>query len=61
MTQILDVTTSEDVCTRQRTKVLHYFLPDTNNGLLKSNLFSSFFSLKKVAASLNQFFVLLDS
>ena len=37
MTQILDVTTSEDVCTRQRTKVLHYFLPDTNNGLLKSN------------------------
>ena len=37
MTQILDVTTSEDVCTRQRTKVLHYFLPDTNNRLLKSN------------------------
>ena len=37
MTQILDVTTSEDVCTRQRTKVLHYLLPDTNNRLLKSN------------------------
>ena len=37
MTQILDVTTSEDVCTRQRTKVLHYSLPDTNNRLLKAN------------------------
>ena len=40
MTQILDVTTSEDVCTRQRTKVLHYFLPDNKNRLLKEkNIF----------------------